>query len=340
MFRAIRVTRDGDDASVRVSEENDLTLGEAAPGEGSVPGDGSVLVDVEYSSVNYKDGLALAGRPGVLTRPDMIPGIDLVGTVSAVAGESGGWRVGDPVLVNGFGLGEKYDGGLAERARVDPRWLVARPAGIGAARAAAIGTAGFTAMLAVLAVEERVSPGDGGDILVTGAAGGVGSIAIALLSGLGYRVTASTGREDAHDYLRSLGAADIVDRSTFDAPGKPLQSQRWAAAVDSVGSHTLATVLAQTNYGGIVAACGLAQGPDLPATVMPFILRSVTLAGINSVYCPQPRRIEAWARLERDLDLDLLDSMTRTVGLADAIGVAGDILRGEVRGRTVVDVRG
>jgi acrylyl-CoA reductase (NADPH) len=329
MFRAIRVTRDGDDTSVRVTEEHDDALTE-----------GSVIVDVEYSSVNFKDGLALGGRPGVLKRPDMIPGIDLVGTIAAVDDESGGWRVGDPVLVTGFGIGETHDGGLAERARVDPAWLVARPEGISAHRAAAIGTAGFTAMLAVLAVEQHVSPSDGGDILVTGAAGGVGSVAIALLSRLGYRVVASTGREAEHDYLRSLGAAEIVDRSTLSEPGKPLQSQRWAAAVDSVGSHTLANVLAQTGYGGVVASCGLAQGADLPGTVMPFILRSVTLAGINSVYCPLPLRREAWQRLERDLDLDLLDSMTRTVGLADAIGVAGDILRGGVRGRTVVDVRG
>jgi acrylyl-CoA reductase (NADPH) len=328
MFRAIRVTRDGDDTSVRATEEDDDALTE-----------GSVLVDVEYSSVNFKDGLALAGRPGVLGRPDMIPGIDLVGTVAAVDDPTSGWSVGDPVLVNGFGIGETHDGGLAERARVDAAWLVARPEGISARRAAAIGTAGFTAMLAVLAIEERVSS-DAGDVLVTGAAGGVGSVAITLLSRLGYRVVASTGREAQHDYLRSLGAAEIVDRETLSEPGRPLQSQRFAAAVDSVGSHTLANVLAQTRYGGVVASCGLAQGADLPGTVMPFILRGVTLAGINSVYCPLPRRREAWARLERDLDLDLLDSFTTTVSLEGAVDVAAEILRGEVRGRTVVDVRG
>jgi acrylyl-CoA reductase (NADPH) len=194
-------------------------------------------------------------------------------------------------------------------------------------------------MLAVLAIEKQLSPADGGDVLVTGASGGVGSIAIAILSKLGYRVTASTGREAEHDYLRSLGASDIVDRATLSEPGKPLQTQRWAAAVDSVGSHTLANVLAQTNYGGIVASCGLAQGADLPSTVMPFILRAVTLTGINSVYCPRPLRLEAWDRLARDLDLELVDSLTTSVPLDGAIGVAERIMRGDVRGRTVVRVQ-
>jgi acrylyl-CoA reductase (NADPH) len=330
MFRAIRVITDDNGTTARIADdETEDALG-----------DGSVLVDVEYSSINFKDGLALCGKPGVLAGTGMIPGIDLVGTIAATDDSVTGWRVGDAVLVNGFGIGERHNGGLSQRARVDADWLVALPAGISPRRAAAIGTAGFTAMLAVMSLEERVAPSDSGDILVTGASGGVGSIAIALLSGLGYRVTASTGRETEHDYLRSLGASDIVDRSTLSEPGKALQSQRWAAAIDSVGSHTLANVLAQTNYGGIVASCGLAQGADLPATVMPFILRGVTLAGINSVYCPLPRRRLAWERLERDLDLDLLDSLTRTVGLDGAVGVAEDILGGKVRGRTVVDVRG
>ncbi|MCU1542690.1 MAG: hypothetical protein JWM50_555 [Microbacteriaceae bacterium] len=335
MFRAIRVTSDDTGASARISnDETDEALG-----------DGNVLVDVAYSSINFKDGLALCGRPGVLAADGMIPGIDLVGTIAEIDTASTndaatGWRVGDEVLVNGCGIGERHNGGLSERARVDAHWLVALPAGLSARQAAAIGTAGFTAMLAVLAIEERVSASDGGDILVTGASGGVGSIAIALLSGLGYRVTASTGRQAEHDYLRALGAAEIIERSTISDPGKALQRQRWAAAVDSVGSHTLANVLAQTNYGGVVASCGLAQGADLPATVMPFILRGVTLTGINSVYCATPRRREAWERLERDLDLELLDSLTRSVNLDGAVGVAEDILAGRVRGRTVVDVRG
>jgi acrylyl-CoA reductase (NADPH) len=330
MFRAIRVITDDNGTTARIADdETEETLG-----------DGSVLVDVEYSSINFKDGLALGGKPGVLAAPGMIPGIDLVGRIAAIDDGVAGWRVGDAVLVNGCGIGERHNGGLSQRARVDADWLVALPAGISARRAAAIGTAGFTAMLAVMALEERVAASDGGDILVTGASGGVGSIAIALLSGLGYRVTASTGRPAEHDYLRSLGATEIIDRSTISEPRKALQSQRWAGAVDSVGSHTLANVLAQTRYGGIVASCGLAQGAELPATVMPFILRGVTLAGINSVYCPAPRRREAWARLEADLDLDLLDSLTQTVDLDGAIGVADDILAGRVRGRTVVDVRG
>jgi acrylyl-CoA reductase (NADPH) len=213
------------------------------------------------------------------------------------------------------------------------------PEGLSPRQAAAIGTAGFTAMLSVLAIERTLSPADGGEVLVTGASGGVGSIAISLLAKLGYSVTASTGRADEHDYLRSLGAATVIDRAELGEAGKPLQTQRWAAAVDSVGSHTLANVLAQAHYGATVTACGLAQGADLPATVMPFILRGVSLVGINSVYCPLPLRTEAWRRLARDLDLDLLDSLTTSVGLDGAIGVAEAIMNGTVRGRTVVDVR-
>jgi acrylyl-CoA reductase (NADPH) len=343
MFRAIVVTRPTDSpASAELrTDVTDASLGE-----------GDVTVDVEYSSINFKDGLALTGRPGVIKDERMIAGIDLVGVVAAVPSRavpepvegpastgSATVAVGDRVIVNGFGIGENHPGGLSERARVKAEWLVPLPEGLSPARAAAIGTAGFTAMLAVLAIEKSLRPADGGEVLVTGASGGVGSIAIALLSRLGYRVTASTGREHEHGYLRSLGATEVIDRATLSEPGKPLQSQRWAAAVDSVGSHTLANVLAQTNYGGVVASCGLAQGGDLPATVMPFILRGVALVGINSVYCPLPLRLEAWQRLARDLDLDLLDSLTATVGLDGAIGVAERIMAGEVRGRTVVDVR-
>ena len=321
MFRAIVVSRpaDGPARADLVSDATDDALGE-----------GDVTIDVDYSSINFKDGLALTGRPGVIKADALIAGIDLVGRVEVT---------GEPVVVTGFGIGENHPGGLAERARVPAGWVVPLPAGLSPRRAAAIGTAGFTAMLAVMQVERQVSPADGGEVLVTGASGGLGSIAISLLARLGYSVTASTGRTDEHDFLRSLGATSVIDRAELSEAGKPLQSQRWAAAIDSVGSHTLANVLAQTNYGGVVAACGLAQGADLPATVMPFILRSVTLAGINSVYCPMPLRLEAWRRLERDLDLDLLDSLTATVDLAGAVGVAERIMRGEVRGRTVVDVR-
>jgi acrylyl-CoA reductase (NADPH) len=325
MYRAIVVSREPEAHADLVSDRADAALGE-----------NEVRIDVEYSSINFKDGLALTGRPGVIKADGLVAGIDLVGTV---AEPSGDWSVGDRVLVNGFGIGEEHDGGLAERAAVSADWLVPLPAAISPRRAAAIGTAGFTAMLSVLAIEKSLSPADGGDVLVTGASGGVGSIAIALLSGLGYRVVASTGRVEEHDYLRSLGADDVIDRATLSEPGKPLQSQRWAAAVDSVGSHTLANVLAQTGYGGVVASCGLAQGAELPATVMPFILRAVTLAGINSVHCPMPLRREAWSRLATDLDLDLLDSLTASVGLDGAIGVAEQIMRGAVRGRTVVSVR-
>jgi acrylyl-CoA reductase (NADPH) len=321
MFRAIVVSRPTDAPAHAdlVSDATDDALG-----------DGDVAIEVDYSSINFKDGLALTGRPGVIKTDGLIAGIDLVGRVEGT---------GDAVIVTGFGIGENHPGGLSERARVPSEWVVPLPEGISPRRAAAIGTAGFTAMLAVLQIERQLSPADGGEVLVTGASGGLGSIAISLLARLGYSVTASTGRADEHDFLRSLGATTVVDRAELSEPGKPLQSARWAAAIDSVGSHTLANVLAQTRYGGVVAACGLAQGADLPATVMPFILRAVTLAGINSVYCPMPLRLEAWRRLERDLDVDLLDSLTATVPLDEAIGVAGRIVRGEVRGRTVVDVR-
>jgi len=321
MFRAIVVTRPSD-APATATLETDVT--------DDALGEGDVAVDVRYSSINFKDGLALTGRPGVIKAESLIAGIDLVGVVAGTT---------DHVIVNGFGIGESHPGGLSERARVKGDWLVPLPDGLSPRRAAAIGTAGFTAMLAVMAIERTLSPADGGEVLVTGASGGVGSIAIAILAGLGYSVTASTGREHEHDYLRSLGAATVIDRAELGEPGKPLQSQRWAAAVDSVGSHTLANVLAQARYGATVAACGLAQGPDLPATVMPFILRGVSLVGINSVYCPMPLRTEAWSRLARDLDLDLLDSLTTSVGLDGAIGVAEAIMAGTVRGRTVVDVR-
>ncbi|MCU1558674.1 MAG: NADPH:quinone dehydrogenase [Microbacteriaceae bacterium] len=319
MFRALQI------ADAKTTLRDDVTDDDL--------GDGDVTIDVEYSGINFKDGLALGGRPGVAKISPLIPGIDLVGTVAS--SEDPDWSVGDRALLNGWGIGETHNGGLSERARVKGEWLLPLPEGISPKRAAAVGTAGFTAMLAVLALEKAGATD--GDILVTGAAGGVGSVAITLLSKLGHRVVASTGRAEESDYLRSLGATEIIGR--IGEPGRPLQSQRWAGAIDSVGGQTLANVLAQTRYGGTVAGCGLAQSGDLPTTVMPFILRAVTLTGINSVFAPRPLREEAWARLATDLDLDLLDSMTTTIGLADAIPHAGLILAGQVRGRTVVEVR-
>ena len=333
MFRAIRV-------SVAQNAPKFTSSAELVEDyvDGALP-DYGVTVDVEHSSVNYKDALALTGKPGVIRSGPLIAGIDLVGTVAESA--SPHWAVGDKVLVNGWGIGESENGGLAERARVKAEWLVALPSSLSAARAAAIGTAGFTAMLSVLALEKNgITPASGGEVLVTGASGGVGSVAIVLLSKLGYSVVASTGKDAEHDYLRGLGASRVIHRDELSAAdGKPLQTQRWAAAIDSVGSSTLANVLAQVNYGGVVASCGLAQGADLPTTVMPFILRGVNLAGINSVFCPAPLRRQAWQRLATDLDLNLLDSITRTVPLGGAIDAATEIMSGQSRGRVVVDVR-
>jgi acrylyl-CoA reductase (NADPH) len=300
-------------------------------------GDGDTTIRVLYSGVNYKDAMALTGRPGIVKTSPLIPGIDLVGEITSTS--SPDYRAGDLVLLNGTGIGEKRNGGLAERARVDARHLVRVPGSLGARRAAAIGTAGYTAMLSVLAVERHGTTPADGEILVTGAAGGVGSIAIALLSRLGYTVTASTGRADEHaDYLTRLGATTIIDRAELNEAGKPLRSQRWAAVVDAVGSHTLANAIAGLRYGGIATACGLAQGADLPLTVMPFILRGITLAGINSVETPQPLRQEAWNRLAVDLDPRHVDAISHSIPLAEAGNTAGDVLAGKVRGRTVVDV--
>ncbi|MWV51107.1 acryloyl-CoA reductase [Rathayibacter sp. VKM Ac-2803] len=302
---------------------------------------GDVTIAVEYSSVNFKDALALAGRPGVVRRTPLIAGIDVVGTVEYADGAAAErFDSGDRVVLNGAGLGERHDGGFAERARVESESLLRVPGAISSARAGAIGTAGFTAMLAVLALERHGVRAGEGPVLVTGAAGGVGSVAIALLARLGHEVVASSGRAAEHgDFLRRLGAAEVVDRAALQEAGKPLQSERWAGVVDSAGSHTLANALAQTRWGGTVAACGLAQGADLPATVMPFILRGVTLAGINSVEAPRKLREEAWRRLAHDLDLDLLDALTSTVSLGGALQIAEDVLGGRVRGRTLVDVR-
>jgi acrylyl-CoA reductase (NADPH) len=299
--------------------------------------EGDVTVRVEWSTLNYKDALAITGRSPVVRRFPMVPGIDLAGVVEASANPA--FRAGDRVVLNGYGIGESAFGGLAERARVKGDWLVRLPEGIGTRQAASIGTAGYTATLALLALERHGLRPGAGDVLVTGAAGGVGSVAIALLAKNGHRVVASTGRPQEAAYLTSLGAAEIVDRAQLAAPGKPLQKERYAAVIDSVGSHTLANACAQVRPGGAVAACGLAGGMDFPATVAPFILRGIALYGIDSVMAPMERRREAWSRLASDLPMALLESMVREVSLGEAIGVAEALLAGRVRGRVVVDVR-
>ena len=298
--------------------------------------DGDVTVAVSHSTMNYKDGLALTGASPVVRRWPMIPGIDFVGTVTDSWHE--GVAVGDTVVLNGWGVGETHLGGFAQRARVPGEWLVPLPEAFTPAQSMAIGTAGYTAALCVLALERAgVTPADG-PVLVTGATGGVGSVAVALLAAAGYEVLASTGKADEAGYLKGLGASEIVDRAELAEPGRPLGKERWGAAVDSVGSHTLANVLAGTRYGGTVAACGLAQGMDLPGSVAPFILRGVTLAGVDSVMAPMPARLDAWARLAHDLSPAALDAITETRPLADAPALAEDILAGKVRGRIVLTV--
>ncbi|XQA76623.1 MDR family oxidoreductase [Xanthomonas sacchari] len=326
MFNAILI--DKDDAGYRAALQ---PLDDAA-----LP-PGTVTVEVAYSTLNYKDALAITGQGGsVVRRFPMVPGIDLAGTV--LHSEDPAYRVGDAVLLNGWGVGEKHWGGLAQRARVDGDWLIPLPQALSARQAMVIGTAGYTAMLCLLALERHGLRPEHGEVLVTGANGGVGSFAISLLARRGYRVIASTGRPQEADYLKALGAQEIVDRATLSQPGKPLQAERWAAAIDSVGSHTLANVCAGTRADGAVAACGLAQGMEFPATVAPFILRGVSLLGINSVTRPRHERIEAWSRLAKELDLSQLDAITRDIGLGEAIGAARDLLDGKVRGRLVVDV--
>lgn len=299
-----------------------------------MPGD--VTVAIDYSTVNYKDAMAISGHAPVIRQFPLIPGIDFSGTVQTSS--HAGFAVGDRVVANGWGLSQTHHGGLAQKARVPGAWLVKLPDVFSTRDAMAIGTAGYTAMLSVLALEHAGIAPDKGDVLVTGAGGGAGSVAITLLSGLGYRVVASTGRLEEADYLRELGAAEVIDRRTLSEPGAPIGKERWAGAIDSVGSHTLANVLGQTRYGGAVAAFGLAQGADLPGSVLPFILRNVTLAGIDSVNAPQDARLRAWARLATDLDLDKLARATQVVSLAEVPGIAVPVLQGQVRGRTVVDV--
>ncbi|MBU0788606.1 MAG: oxidoreductase, partial [Gammaproteobacteria bacterium] len=297
---------------------------------------GDVSVRVSHSTLNYKDGLAITGKGPVVRSFPMVPGIDLVGVVEESANPA--YRAGDTVLLNGWGVGEVHWGGLAQKARLKGDWLIPLPSGFTPQQAMAIGTAGYTAMLCVLALERHgVKPSDG-EILVTGAAGGVGSVAVAILAKLGYTVVAATGRTKDADYLKRLGASEVIERAQFASPGKPLGKERWAGAVDVVGSHVLANVCATTKYGGVVTACGLAAGMDFPATVVPFILRGVTLAGIDSVMCPRADRLVAWQRLVTDLDVAKLGDISREVGLAEAIPLANQLLSGEVRGRIVVDV--
>ncbi len=298
--------------------------------------DGDVTVRVEYSTVNYKDGLAVTGSAPVVRRFPMIAGIDLAGTVESSTNPN--WKAGDKVILNGWGLGETHLGAYAEKARVKGDWLVRLPAGMSARDAMAIGTAGYTAMLAVMALERHGLKPDSGPIVVTGAAGGVGSVAIAILAKLGFTVIATTGRTQEADYLKGLGASEILDRKELSAPAKPLAKERWAGGIDSVGSTTLANLLSMTRYGGAIAACGLAGGMDLPGSVAPFILRGVCLYGIDSVMCPLPKRNEAWKRLEKDLDRQKLATITTEIGLSELPDAAAKILKGEVRGRIVVKI--
>jgi acrylyl-CoA reductase (NADPH) len=298
--------------------------------------EGDVTVRVSHSTLNYKDGLAITGKGPVVRKFPMVPGIDLVGIVEDSSHP--GYTPGDAVLLNGWGVGEGHWGGLAQKARLNGNWLVPLPASFTPQQAMSIGTAGYTAMLCVLALERHgVKPSDG-EILVTGAAGGVGSVATAVLTKLGYTVVAVSGRPEEADYLKGLGAKEVLDRAQFSSPGKPLGKERWAGAVDVVGSHTLANVCATTKYRGVVTACGLAGGMDFPSSVAPFILRGVTLAGIDSVMCPTPDRLEAWRRLGCDLDIESLGVISREIGLGEVIPFATKLLNGEVKGRVVVDV--
>lgn len=322
-FKAIVIPEKGAAAALGQFNEADLM-------------DGDVTVRITHSTLNYKDGLALTGKSPVVRRFPMIPGIDFAGEVESSSHPD--WKTGDKVILNGWGTGETHLGAYGEKSRVKGDWLVPLPPEMTPAQAMAIGTAGYTAMLAVMALERQFIRPDDGPVLVTGAAGGVGSVAIALLSKIGWHVIASTGRPQEADYLKNLGAAEIIDRAELSGPARPLNKERWIAAIDSVGSHTLANVLSMTKYGGAVAACGLAQGMDLPTSVAPFILRGVSLLGIDSVMAPKPRRLEAWSRLARDLAHGKLAAITTTVKLGDVLAMGDDILAGKVRGRVVVEI--
>jgi acrylyl-CoA reductase (NADPH) len=325
-FKAILVSRDADkNQSVAVTDLTEADLME-----------GDVTVAVEATTVNYKDGLAITGKAPVVRRWPLVPGIDFAGTV--LSSDHPDWRKGDKVILNGWGVGETHYGAYAGRARVKGDWLVPLPDGISAHDAMAVGTAGYTAMLSVMALERHGIVPKRGPVVVTGAAGGVGSVAIAVLSGLGYHVIASTGRSSEADYLRDLGAAEIISREELSGPGKPLAKERWAGGVDAVGSHTLANVLSMTAYGGAVAACGLAGGMDLPSSVAPFILRGVSLLGIDSVMAPKELRLEAWRRIGTDLDVGKLAALSTTIGFDGIVDAARDIVEGRIRGRVVVDM--
>lgn len=325
MFNGILITKDETGYRAVVTELDEVQL----------PA-GDVTVRVSHSTLNYKDGLAITGKGPVVRSFPMVPGIDLVGVVEESANPA--YSTGDVVLLNGWGVGEVHWGGLAQKARLKGDWLIPLPSAFTPQQAMAIGTAGYTAMLCVLALERHdIKPSDG-EILVTGAAGGVGSVAIAILAKLGYKVVAATGRTQDEDYLKRLGASEVIDRAQLASPGKPLGKERWAGAVDVVGSHVLANVCATTKYRGVVTACGLAAGMDLPCTVAPFILRGVTLAGIDSVMCPRADRLVAWQRLATDFDAAKLGEIGREVSLAEAIPMATQLLKGEIRGRIVVDV--
>jgi acrylyl-CoA reductase (NADPH) len=325
MFKAILIDKQDDGQRVGVETLDEDRLPE-----------GDVTVRVACSTLNYKDALAITGKGPVVRRFPMVPGIDLAGTVEHSTSEE--FHPGDAVLLNGWGVGETHWGGLAELARLEGRWLIPHPAEFNFQQSMAIGTAGYTAMLSVMMLERHGITPDQGEVLVTGASGGVGSYAVALLARLGYEVAASTGRREEAEYLQALGAQTIIDREELSAPGRPLGKERWAGAIDSVGSHTLASVLATTRYGGTVAACGLAQGMDLPSSVAPFILRGVTLAGIESVMRPRADRVEAWRRLGELLTPEQLDAITQTITLDEVIEKADDLLAGRVRGRLVVDL--
>ena len=325
MFKGILIEKDesGYRAGLRDIDESQLP-------------EGDVTVRVSHSTLNYKDGLAITGKGPVVRKFPMVPGIDLVGTVEASSHH--GYKPGDAVLLNGWGVGEGHWGGLAQKARLNGNWLVPLPASFTPQQAMSIGTAGYTAMLCVLALERHGVMPSSGEILVTGAAGGVGSVAVAVLTKLGYSVVAVSCRPEEADYLKGLGAKEVLERAQFSSPGKPLGKERWAGAVDVVGSHTLANVCATTKYRGVVTACGLAGGMDFPSSVAPFILRGVTLAGIDSVMCPTPDRLEAWRRLGSDLDIAKLGVISREIGLSEVMPYATKLLNGEVKGRVVVDV--
>lgn len=325
-FRGLLLTKDDDGVHAAITDID----------ESQLP-DHDVTIDVSHSTVNYKDGMAVMGKPGIVRDYPMVPGVDVVGTVAS--SDNPEWEPGTLVTINGFDVGEAHWGGFAEKARMKSEWLTRVPDGMSAAQAAAVGTAGYTAMLCAIALERQgLKPGDG-PVIVTGAAGGVGSVGVAVLAKLGFEVIASTGRAEAEgDYLRRLGATTVIDRAELSEPGKPFQKPQYAGAIDPVGSNTLANVLARMQDNGVVAACGLAQGPDLNTTVLPFILRAVTLIGINCVHRSQEDRNEAWGRLVQDLDVALLDEITSTVNLDGVPQVAADILAGQVRGRVVVEL--